>query len=160
MNPIAKPFLSPAGFEIEGLRFREISVGDVEFANAIGVTLLGKSAEASENETEPSAPLPTQIIRLLWMLYLPEGADKDAAIDAALTALDDGTWKKKARKFGFRLSVDALTKMTAKLNGEAEQIEAATAKVAEAESEGKEDKKKVLSQVASPPSSGPSPVAG
>ena len=157
MNPASKPFLSPAGFNIEGLKFRDVSMGDVDLANAIGVTMLGQSEGA--DPAAPALPMQKQITRLLWMLNVPDGMDLDAAIDAVLAAVEDGTWEKQATRFAFKLSTSALMQMTDRLQGESAQIEAAAVKVAEEEAAADDGKKKAVSPADSPPSSGPSTAA-
>jgi hypothetical protein len=156
MTPASKPFLSPAGLRIDGLRFRPISLGDAEIAKELGITLLGATAE----EVPSPAPIQLQITRLLWLLHVPDGLDDDdAAIDARLEAVADGTWLKDSKRFAFRLSATALEKLTTALNGESLEIEAAAVQVAaEENSTGEDGKKKVPSQAESPVLSGHSPV--
>jgi hypothetical protein len=159
MKLASRTFLSPQGFNIGSLKFRDITMGDTDLAFALGVTMLG--IPEGETAASPAAPVAKQIVRLLWMLHVPDGMDKDAAIEAVLTAVEDGTWEAKTKMFAFKLSPGALAEMTNKLQAEAAEIDAAAVKVAEEEqAEDGEAKKKAASQEDSPASSGPSAAEG
>lgn len=148
MSPATKTFLSPNGFTLGPLKFRNISFGDSDLAWSLGITLLGNPTDSAAPAVEVGKM--EQIKRLMWLLHIPEGRTKDEAIDSILEAVDNDTWKNQSRRFGFALDMSALEAMTDRLNGKAEQIAEASVKVAEEEAQGDDGKKKAPSQTAVP----------